>query len=410
MRTIYTFFIRLYALVVSIVALWHPKAKLWKNGRKHWETTLQQKIPEERKIVWFHCASLGEFDQGLPVMEQLKNNEPELFFVVSFFSPSGYEHRKKHPIIDLICYIPIDTQKNANRFIQIVRPAYAVFVKYEFWYNFLNTLYCNQIPTVFISSNFRPSQPFFKWYGGWFRKQLKQITAFFVQNETSKKLLTDIGIQSVFVSGDTRFDRVAKLAQQTHSLPLIEKFKNNHFLLVAGSSWQPEEKILEKMMKKQWKHLKLIIAPHDVSEPHILQIEKQFPNQTIRYTEATPENIVDKNILLINNIGILNKIYRYADTAFIGGAFGKGLHNILEAACYGVPIIFGPKFQKFPEATMIMQAAGGFHINSTASFIHIFEKLFNDNEFLIQTKRNSAHFVQSHQGATDIIIKYLINL
>lgn len=410
MRLFYTFLIRLYAWMASLVSLWNKKAKLWKNGRKKWEQNLAQKIPDHRKIIWFHCASLGEFDQGLPVMEQIKKQQPLAFLVVSFFSPSGFEYRKNHPIADATCYLPIDTPKNARRFIHIIHPDYAVFVKYEFWYNYLNELYTKHIPIIFISSNFRSSQPFFQWYGGWFLKHLQHITAFFVQNETSKKILESFQISQVTISGDTRFDRVAALAEQNTELPIIKSFKNDHLLLVAGSSWQPEEEILEQLMKQKWDRLKLIVAPHDISESHIQQIEKKFPDICLRYSIANEQNVIDKKVLIINNIGILNKIYKYSDIAFIGGGFGSGLHNILEAACYGVPVLFGPKSDKFPEALLLQKNGSGFEIDSYTTFLESFQKLYTDKNFLTETKRLSYNFIQTHKGATETIMRYLNRL
>lgn len=410
MRFVYTFFIHLYSWLVAIASLWNDKAQLWKRGRENWESQLVQQISENKKIVWFHCASLGEFDQGLPVMEQLKIKQPDIFLVVSFFSPSGFEYRKNHPIADLTCYLPLDTPHNARLFIQIIHPNYAVFVKYEFWYNYLNELYIKRIPTIFISSNFRSSQPFFQWYGGWFRKHLRHIDAFFVQNETSKQLLESIHIPQVTVSGDTRFDRVSALSAQTAELPIINSFKNNHLLLVAGSSWQPEEEILEQLMQQEWEQLKLIVAPHDISESHIQQIEKRFSSICMRYSVADEKHVPDKKVLIINNIGILNKIYRYADIALIGGGFGSGLHNILEAACYGVPVLFGPKSDKFPEAHLLQAEGSGFEIDSYPNFLKAFQKLYTNPDFLTQTKRLSYEFVQAHQGATETIMKYLNRL
>lgn len=410
MRIFYTIFIYLYWLAISVASLWNQKAKKWIIGRKKWKQLLKNNIPENQKVVWFHCASLGEFDQGLPVMEQLKKNEPTIFLLVTFFSPSGYEYRKNHPIADYVSYLPTDSPYNAKYFINCVQPYYAVFVKYEFWYNYLNVLYDNTIPTIFISSNFRASQPFFKWYGFWFRNQLQKITAFFVQNNESKKLLESINIDEVYVSGDTRFDRVASLNEQHEKLPLIDDFKNNKLLLVAGSSWQPEEEILEKMMQKKWENLKLIIAPHDISDVHIQHIKKRFPNNSICYSEINQNNVVNNDILIINNIGLLNKIYRYADIAFIGGGFGTGLHNILEAACYGVPVIFGPKTEKFPEAQLLANDGGGFLVHSYESFLKVFQELYDNKDFLKITKSISYNFVQSKKGATLMIINYLLNL
>ncbi|MDD4848694.1 MAG: glycosyltransferase N-terminal domain-containing protein [Bacteroidales bacterium] len=409
MRPLYTFFIHAYSWMIAIAALWNTKARQWKSGRKNWYQNLSQQIPNDKKIVWFHCASLGEFDQGLPVMESLKENQPNIFLVVTFFSPSGYEHRKKHSVADLICYIPIDTPKNVQLFLQVVHPEYAVFVKYEFWYNFLHQLHINRIPVIFIASNFRSSQPFFQWYGGWFRKHLQQVTAFFVQNENSKKLLESIKIEQVTVCGDTRFDRVADLVAQNYDLPIIQAFKNDGFLLVAGSSWPPEEEILQQLLQQKWPSLKLIIAPHDISETHIQQIEKRFPNHCLRYTQADEHNISDKNILIINNIGILNKIYRYADVAFIGGGFGSGLHNILEAACYGVPVFYGPKTEKFPEARLLQEAGSGFPINSYQEFNRQFRLLFDQQKYLQETKQLSFNFVQQRKGATKTILQYLLH-
>jgi len=401
----YTLPIRLFALGISIAALFHRKARLWKNGRKQWRKNLKQHIPPNQQIIWFHCASLGEFEQGRPIMEAIQKEKPDVFLLITFFSPSGYEIRKNTPIAGHVCYLPLDTRKNARDFLNIVRPKMAFFVKYEFWFHYLNALQKADIPIYFISSSFRPNQYFFNRTGRWTHPYLRKVTHFFVQNQLSKTLLESIGVTRVTVSGDTRFDRTAKLAEHPQPLPLIDQFKGNNRLLVGGSTWQPEELLLHALVKENLPDLKIIIAPHDISEAHIQAIENRFAGRCLRFSRANAENIAQLDILIIDSIGLLNKIYYHAEIALIGGAFGSGLHNILEALTYGVPVFFGPKTKKFPEAQQAIAAGCGFQIADETTFVNEIKTLLASPEKLQDCSRKSRDFITSNAGATEIIIR-----
>jgi len=408
MLLFYSLFILLYALGISIAALFHRKARLWKNGRKQWRKNLKQIIPFNRQIIWFHCASLGEFEQGRPIMEAIRKEKPDVFLLITFFSPSGYEIRKNTPIAEHVCYLPLDTKKNVRYFLEITQPKMAFFVKYEFWFHYLNALQKAAIPTFFISSSFRPNQYFFNRTGRWTHPYLRKITHFFVQNQLSKTLLESIGVTQVTVSGDTRFDRTLKLAEQPQPLPLIEQFKGQNRLFVGGSTWQPEESLIYTLTKENIPDLKIIIAPHNISESHIQSIEKRFSECCQRYSRTNSENVNKTDILIIDSIGMLNKIYYYADIALIGGAFGSGLHNILEALTYGVPVFFGPKTKKFPEAQQSITAGCGFQINDETTFIKEVKSLLESPEELHDCRQKSSAFIKNNAGATERIIKNII--
>jgi 3-deoxy-D-manno-octulosonic-acid transferase len=408
MLLLYSLAIRLYALGITIAAPFNRKARLWKNGRRRWRENLKQHIPDNHSIVWFHCASLGEFEQGRPIIEAIRETAPDDFILITFFSPSGYEIRKNTPLANHVCYLPLDTKANARDFLAIARPQKAFFIKYEFWFHYLAALQHAAIPTFFISAAFRPNQYFFNWTGRWTHPYLRKITHFFVQNQISKTLLENIGITAVTVSGDTRFDRTATLPQNPPTLPLIAQFKGENTLLVGGSTWQPEEAILHCLTQENIPNLKLIIAPHDIAEPHLQAIEHRFAQQQpLRLSRANAGNITTTNILIIDSIGILNKIYYYADIALIGGAFGAGLHNILEALAYGVPVFFGPKTRKFPEAQQALDADCAFQITDSETFIAQLKPLLQSPQQLQTCRHNSQTFIQTHAGATEIIIKTL---
>ncbi|MDR0364812.1 MAG: 3-deoxy-D-manno-octulosonic acid transferase [Bacteroidales bacterium] len=403
----YSIFVRLYAFLATLISPFNNKARLWRSGRKNWQEKLKKHFPVDKKVVWFHCASLGEFEQGVPVMRRLKAENSELFLLVTFFSPSGYEIRKNNLIADYVCYMPVDVEKNARIFLQITNPKMAIFVKYDFWFHFLSKLTACNIPVFFISSLFRPDQYFFKFFGKWTWKYLQNITIFFVQDERSKTLLEHIGVKDVIVSGDTRFDRTLSLAERPQPLPLIERFKGSSLLIVGGSSWQPEEDILHDLSQCKSNNLKIVIAPHDVSKAHIQSIEKLFGRKCLRYSDANEQNIVSADILLIDSIGLLSRIYFYADIALIGGAFGSGLHNILEALTYGVPVFFGPKIEKFPEAQQAIEADCGFKIYNGGEFIGKIQHFLKEKNFLTELQQKSKTFIKTRTGATRIICERL---
>jgi 3-deoxy-D-manno-octulosonic-acid transferase len=369
--------------MLRIAALFHPKAKAWVEGRQHWQEKLKGVLPADRAVLWFHCASLGEFDQGMPLMKELKEKDPSLFLLVSFFSPSGMEHyQKREPIVDAACYLPLDTPSNAEAFIALVRPKKAVFVKYEFWPNFLRALGRQHIETIAVSAIFRPKQIYFRWYGAFFRRALKAVQHFYVQNAESGQLLSSIGIDQHSISGDLRYKRVSEakeLAMRT-SNEVLANFTSESTTLILGSSWPKEEGIVRDALPNLGT-IKLIIAPHDVSENHITAILADFPD-ALRYTQldATRDasQLAHAKILIIDCIGQLSAAYRYGTIAFIGGGFTGNLHNILEPAVYGLPILFGPKHAKFPEADLFLQKGFALEVNNAKDFSEAFHILQNN--------------------------------
>lgn len=404
MSLIYNIAIAFYTIGIHLAAFFNPKAHLWVAGRKNIFKKIEQALKgNTRPIIWVHCASLGEFEQGRPVIEAIKEQHPETRIFLTFFSPSGFEIRKDYPGADFIFYLPSDTLFNARRFIKLVRPKLVVIVKYEFWFNYLRLLRKQQIPTLIISAIFRPSQHFFRWYGGWFRSKLKGINHFFVQNEESAHLLHSIGIAQVTISGDTRFDRVATIAAKCKPFPLIEQFKGDSRLFLAGSSW-PADEALIAVLHQSNHQFKIIVAPHEVHEEHILNIERLFEGHTLRYSNATSENITLKDVLIVDSIGILSNLYQYAYLAYIGGAFGKGLHNILEAATFGKPVIFGPNYKKFGEAVELIDRGGAFCIHNADELTDISTHLSKDESAYDQASLQCSTYVASMKGATSLIL------
>ena len=400
MSLIYSFFIQCYGLLIHVASRFNPKAKAWIEGRQLWQEKLRKQIPKERKVLWFHCASLGEFDQGLPLMKSMKEAEPSLFLLVSFFSPSGMEHyEKREKIVDAACYLPLDTLQNARTFVKIVQPQKAVFVKYEFWPNFLRALDEKHIETDAVSAIFRPSQLYFRWYGGFFRRALKRIHHFYVQNEESAALLKSIGIQQITISGDMRYKRVVQakeIAMQT-SNELLASFASGSTTLILGSSWPKEEGIVRDALLHLGE-IKLIIAPHDVSEQHVASIQAMFPS-ALRYTkleiDRKEKQLLNAQILIIDCIGQLSAAYRYGTIAFIGGGFTGSLHNILEPAVYGLPLLFGPKHSKFPESDLFLQKGFALEVNNHTDFTEGFNFLLSKVNSL-RTEMES--FVESQIG------------
>ena len=373
--------------MLRMAALFHHKARAWVEGRKHWQEKLKGVLPADRPILWFHCASLGEFDQGMPLMKELKEKDPSVFLLVSFFSPSGMEHyQKREPIVDAACYLPLDTPTNAQEFIALVRPVKVVFVKYEFWPNFLQALGRQHIETMAVSAIFRPKQIYFRWYGTFFRNALKTVQHFYVQNAESGQLLSSIGIDQYSISGDLRYKRVmqAKVLALQSSNERIAAFSQGHPTLILGSSWPKEEGILKEALPQLGK-IKVIIAPHDVSEKHVASIQSLFPN-AIRYSQLNEEyeesQLAEASILLLDTIGQLSSAYRYGTIAFIGGGFTGNLHNILEPAVYGLPLLFGPKHSKFPEAQLFLQQGFALEVNHASDFTTAFHSLLEKSEVL----------------------------
>ncbi|MFH1319987.1 MAG: glycosyltransferase N-terminal domain-containing protein [Bacteroidota bacterium] len=407
MIQLYDIFIFFYNLAIHIYSRFNKKAKLWVEGRKDIFKRLEAEIKPGEQIAWFHCASLGEFEQGRPVIEKFKVQCSTFKVLITFFSPSGYEIRKNYPGADYIFYLPIDTKKNAKKFISIVKPCIAVFIKYEFWYHYLDTLHKKQVPTYLISAIFRNNQHFFKWYGSLFRKLLKNFTQMFVQDEASQKLLGNIGLTNHSISGDTRFDRVYDIAQQAEEIPLIQQFSQGEKLLIAGSTWEIDEKLLIKLINMFDPDLKFIIAPHEIKEENIQRITSQVKHKTIKFSEANDENIADARVLVIDNIGMLSNLYQYGYITYIGGGFGKDIHNILEAAAFGMPVIFGPNYHKFQEAKDLIQQGGAFSINNYSELKSKVRFLLS-NEYLPKIASEiSRNYVKSKKGATQKILEVI---
>lgn len=439
----YNIAIYIYLIGVAIGSLFNKKIKKMWRGEREAVDLLKEKVDPTAKYVWFHAASLGEFEQGRPLIEQLKATHPEYKILLTFFSPSGYEVRKNYEGADIVCYLPLDTIRNARRFLRAVHPVMAFFIKYEFWYNYLHILRHRGVPVYSVSSIFRPGQVFFKWYGRNYAKVLHCITHFFVQNEVSLQLLKGIGIDEATVVGDTRFDRVLQIKEQAKELPIVEAFKGINGkgdackdelsedackgalsedackdnlsengckgckVFVAGSSWQPDEDIFIRFFNDHpdWK---LIIAPHVIGEDHLAYILDKLQMKAVRYTQATEQSAAEARCLIIDCFGLLSTIYRYGEIAYVGGGFGVGIHNVPEAAVWGVPVLFGPNNKRFQEAQDLLACKGSFEVTDYDSFNTIISRLISDDKFRHQCGEASANYVKSRSGATDIIMKSVV--
>ena len=405
----YQIVIYLYLCGVAIASLFSEKVRKMWRGEREAIRVLKEKVDPEAQYVWFHAASLGEFEQGRPLMERLRREHPEYKILLTFFSPSGYEVRKNYEGADIICYLPLDTIRNARRFLRAVRPCMAFFIKYEFWFNYLHILKHRQVPVYSVSSIFRPEQVFFRWYGRQYGRVLKCFTRFFVQNEQSRELLKTLGITDVEVVGDTRFDRVLQIKEQAKQLPLVEQFiqgAGNPHVFVAGSSWPPDEEIFLRYFREhpEWT---LIIAPHVIGEDHLQQIEKLLDGFHVeRYTRLKAP-VGGTRALIIDCFGLLSSIYRYGQVAYVGGGFGVGIHNVVEAAVWGMPVFFGPNNQRFREAQELKQNGGGIEINSYDDFARCMDELTANPEVLAERGRTAGNYVTSRAGATEKIFKYL---
>lgn len=412
MQALYTFFIQMYGFAVSIAAHFNPKANLWISGRKNWKNKMKQAISPEDKIIWIHCSSLGEFEQGRPVMEKIKKEFLHHKLAVSFFSPSGYEVRKDYQGADYIFYLPLDTPKNAKQLIKILHPEILILVKYEYWYNLLNRLQKKKIPVVVISAVIKEKNLFFRPFANWFRKRIAGIEHFFVQDNDSKNLLESIGIENVSVSGDTRFDRVKEIREANVRVEFIEKFKGNSKLIIAGSTWPDDEEILVKFINEKlpddWK---LIFAPHNIKEKEILSLSEKVSKETAIYTKSDQNQIENSQILILDTIGMLTKIYAYSDLSYVGGGFTKtGVHNTLEPAVFGVPIIFGPNYENYFEAIDLLENQGAVRFIDQFDFD---QKMMNliENEDERKRRGNSAeNYIQEKPNSSNLILDYLNNL
>jgi 3-deoxy-D-manno-octulosonic-acid transferase len=396
---LYNIGILLYGLIVRMAAPFNPKARHFVNGRKQVWAEIKLKINPNDRHIWFHFASLGEFEQGRPVLEQLKSLHPNKKVVITFFSPSGYEIRKNYALADGVFYLPLDTHQNAVKFVNAINPEIAIFTKYEFWHHYFEALSSRNVPLFLISGIFRPNQIFFKFYGGFNRNILKNISWFFVQNEESIMLLKQLGMENASIAGDTRFDRVAQNASKPTALPLIEAFCGPSKVFVAGSTWPADEQILKRLVAEHndWK---FVIAPHEIGDEHLNQIDKIFP-AAIRYTRLKDNVSLNANVLIIDNIGMLSAIYQYGQMAYIGGGFGQGIHNTLEAAAFGLPVIFGPKYQKFQEAHDLIRIGAAKSIENEVDLITAFQS-FTQNQKAAQA---AIAYVNGQKGATASIYK-----
>ena len=422
----YNIIIYIYLFGIAIASLFNKKVKKLWQGERQALSILRSKVKPDDKYVWFHAASLGEFEQGRPIMERLRKEHPEYKILLTFFSPSGYEVRKNYEGADIICYLPIDTPFNARRFLRTVRPVMAFFIKYEFWYNYLHILKHRGIPAYSVSSIFRDGQIFFRWYGKQYGKVLKCFTHFFVQNEKSRELLASIGITDVSISGDTRFDRVLEIKELAKKLEIVEAFvgsfrsvgvqecrstdnslasnSSTKKIFVAGSSWQPDEEIFIKYFNEHpdWK---LIIAPHVIGDSHLQQIIKQLDMPVVRYTQTTPEEARNARCLIIDCFGLLSSIYNYGTVSYVGGGFGVGIHNVLEAAVWNIPVIFGPNNARFAEAQALKANGGGIEITDYDSFAAVMNGFIADEASLQKAGEAAGQYVKQNAGATDVVVK-----
>ena len=402
--------ISIYSFLLRMIAPFHKKAGLMIQGHKDTFETLQKQIEPNSKYVWFHVASLGEYEQAQPMIEIIKAEKPSYKIILSFFSPSGYEVQKNNAIVDIVCYLPFDKKKNVKLFLDLANPNIAIFVKYEFWYNFIHGLYLRGIPVYLISAVFRPNQMFFKPWGNVFKKILKYYTQIFVQDNESRRLIQKQGLNNVTVMGDTRMDRVINIKENALDLPIVEKFatrKNNQSVLVAGSSWPEDETLLINHFNKH-AYIKLIIAPHLINEAHLKQIEGKLKRSSVRYSEATDDNILNFDCLIIDNFGLLSSIYRYGEIAYIGGGFGAGIHNLPEAAVHGIPVIFGPNYKKFLEARELLNNGGGFTINDETDLNRILKNFITSPEDLEIAGEKAAEYIYMSAGATQKIINKIV--
>ncbi len=413
-KFLYNIFLLLYSIGIRIASTWNPKAKKWLEGRKNIFATINTKLQTQNpKLIWIHCASLGEFEQGRPLLEELRIKNPEFRIVLTFFSPSGYEVMKDYKAADHIFYLPMDSPANAKKFLDAVNPSLVLWVKYEYWFYYLQELKQRNIPVILVSGIFRGNQPFFKWYGAIWKKMLESFTHFFVQNEESKELLATINFtENISINGDTRFDRVLEIANTFEAMPFIDEFCGSSTVLVAGSTWEEDEIELLHFVK-QHPQLKFIIAPHEIDEENLKDVKAAFKN-SIFYSDWIAGNLQTNqqrptaNVLIIDNIGMLSRLYKYATIAYVGGGFGDdGVHNVLEAAVYGKPVVFGPVYEKFDEATGLINDEGGISINGPLSLEHVLNKLLSDETERIRRGKAANDYVLANAGASKKIIQYV---
>ncbi len=406
MQIIYNIGLRSYYLLIRIAALWNPKAEKWIRGRRVWREQVAGAFQSTDRVVWFHCASLGEFEQGRPVIDAAREAYPGKKILVTFFSPSGYEKRKHYPGADLVCYLPRDTAANAKAFLDLVPVEQALFIKYEFWYHFLNRLYDQKIATYLISGHFRKSQVFFRWYGGFFRQMLRCFTHIFVQTEASAKLLGEIGLQNVTVAGDTRFDRVMQITAHAQGSKVLQAFAADSDLIIAGSTWEADENCVKAAFETAGDNCNLIIAPHEVAAVNVERLMGLFPGATL-FSQLDEAAVIQGRVIIVDTIGHLSSLYRHGTIAFIGGGFGKGIHNILEATAAGLPVFFGPNYRNFNEAVELVTGGGAFPVHNSAEAASGMSSLLGDRVRLQQISQRVQAFTRSRTGATRIIMDHL---
>ena len=411
MAYIYWVFVKFYGSAIRIASLFNIKAKDWIKGRRFYFQALRYRLNPGEKRIWFHCSSLGEFEQGKPVLDQLRQHYPNHKIVLTFFSPSGYNLKKDDPSADYVFYLPLDGPINSRRFIELVKPVFVIIVKYEFWHFYIKALYERKIPVFVISAIFRPSQIYFKKYGLFFYKIIQRITHLFVQDQASLELLYNHSLTNVTVSGDTRFDRVIKTRSKNSPIDGLDHFVNQNQVLIAGSTWATDEQLLLQLINSRKPGWKYIIAPHEINSYAINKLKSQIELPVILYSEFSDvidkTFLAEKKVLIIDNVGLLSRLYVYGDIAYIGGGFGVGIHNILEAAVFGLPIFFGPNYQKFKEAVDLVKLQTAFSIVDYASFLENFELLTNNKEKINDISKKNLQYVESKSGATEIISNYL---
>ena len=412
MQFLYNSSIVLVGVILRIIALFNPKIKLFVKGREQVFSKLEREISKTDKVVWVHCASLGEFEQGRPVIEKLKSDFKKHKVVLTFFSPSGYEVQKNYDLADVVVYLPLDTKRNAKKFLKVVHPSVAVFVKYEFWPNLLTQLSVHNIPTLLVSGIFRKEQIFFKNYGSWMRSKLKAFSFFFLQDKSSSDLLTSIGFENNLVCGDTRFDRVYDIISRDNKLDYIDEFVNSSPVLVAGSTWQEDEDLLVDYILNHSKETeKFIIAPHNIKEEGILRLKKSLKGKAVLFSEKEGQSLQDFKVFIIDTVGILTKIYAVADVAYVGGGYTKsGIHNVLEPATFGVPVVIGPNFKKFREAKDLVNLGGVVSTSDHESVNAILKKFSEEDVFRKERGEIALNYIKQSLGASDKIMNYLKTL
>lgn len=408
MYFVYTFLIRCYTIAISLLSVFNKKACLWVSGRKGVFQKMTAALADEKvPLIWVHASSLGEFEQGRPLIEKLKKEKPQYKILLTFFSPSGYEIRKNYKGADYIFYLPADTPANARKFLDISSPVIAIFIKYEYWFNYLKEIKKRQLPCFFVSAIFAPGHYFFKFYGKWSLEKLKNVTHFFVQDEKSRDLLLKHDINNVTVSGDTRFDRVVEITKRAKDFIQVEAFAQNHKVFIAGSTWPEDDSLILDYIQKKSHPLKYIIAPHSINDAYISRLKNKTVIRTCLFSELTTENAGSYDVLIVDGIGYLSHLYKYGHIAYIGGGFGKGIHNILEAACWGLPVVFGPRYKKFREAVELINKGAAFSVSNFRDLENRTEEMLKEDKYYKQLSDISKNYVINKSGATNTIVEHL---